>query len=453
MEPSSSSSSSVASVKAASQRRTISQDEATFLKLGGAAIVKNTKVLRRATLNSTVSHLNLLKYNGVFVDKLDASVHLNDLLDGLRTRKGKKLSPGYKLQIGNTLRKALNNEASYDPLKYRIADSEERRREPDPTLSDELRIIIDYAAICAQESLEQNSIVNLSMYDACLAILFTVSACMRIDEILQLTVNDMFRMLAGKPIYVNTKSRRTEKQIICNDLLSSLICTVIINREKSKRAAITTDNNMAKVPKSRLIGEKRIILTSDSQLYRSLRELSRYAGVRIDKLGFNKFRKFMVTELALHGKSQIAKFMNSHRQLKTTVDSYYIGRLPQMQRMQAKIVTDGSSSVSSAAGKNVSGAGKDNNNDKTYILNQNLMQQRKLQQTIAADDEPMMTNEEDAEGEAGNISGIDKMPSSPIQREESLHYELQNAVNYDNNAGFETPPPSNAPQNWNTSDY
>lgn len=82
-----------------------------------------------------------------------------------------------------------------------------------------------------------------------------------------------------------------------------------------------------------------VLITSVSQLRRSLKQLAVSFSVNVPNLGFNKFRKYMTSLLVDAGNHSLAQFINSHRNMDTTLTNYDVGTKQSMEKTLNTIMT------------------------------------------------------------------------------------------------------------------
>lgn len=301
----------------------------------GAASSFDPSKLSGATVESMVSHINLLKRNNVPITKAALTADPVRLLDSLVTSKGKKLAPLYKLQIAATLRRMYPNDVSVDLRKYSRARESKVSRVSSRPFMQAMRRIIDAASAVLRQAYFEDDIGDLAMYDTALVVLLSSCTSMRVSELYQLKTADMDTIRRNEPVVVHSKGARGGKRrmISPNDLLLAVLDAVREQREKAVRAATDTmANNRSPHYKSQRIAADRILLTSISHMRRKLKEMAASFGVRIaDKdrpddhtMGFNAFRKYITTILVEGGGHAVAQAINNHTSLDTTLSNYHV---------------------------------------------------------------------------------------------------------------------------------
>lgn len=307
----------------------------------GAASSFDPSKLSSATVESMVSHINLLKRNKVPITKQALTADPIRLLDSLVTSKGKKLTPLYKLQIAATLRRMYPDAISVDLRKYNRARENKVSRVSSQPFMQAMRRIIDAASAVIKQAYVEDEISDLAKYDTALVVLLSSCTSMRVSELYQLKTTDIDTIRRHEPIVVHSKGARGGKRRVIspNDLLLTVLDAVQAQREKAVRAATDTmANNRSPQYKSQRIAANCILLTSISHMRRKLKELAASFGVRIkdvdgsaDKnepdghtMGFNAFRKYITTILVEGGGHTVAQAINNHTSLNTTLSNYHI---------------------------------------------------------------------------------------------------------------------------------
>lgn len=308
----------------------------------GAASSFDPSKLSSATVESMVSHVNLLKRNKVPINKQALTADPVRLLDSLVTTKGKKLTPLYKLQIAATLRRMYPNDISIDLRKYNRARESKVSRVSSQPFMQAMRRIIDAASAVLKQAYVEEDISDLAKYDTALVVLLSSCTSMRVSELYQLKTTDIDTIRRNEPVVVRSKGSRgggKRRVISPNDLLLTVLNTIQEQREKAVRAATDTlVNNRSPQYKAQRIAADYILLTSISHMRRKLKEIAASFGVRIkdvdgsaDKndpdghtMGFNAFRKYITTVLVEGGGHTVAQAINNHTSLNTTLSNYHI---------------------------------------------------------------------------------------------------------------------------------
>lgn len=315
----------------------------TLMDIGAASSFDPSR-LSSATVESMVSHINLLKRNNVPITKEALTADPVRLLDSLVTGKGKKLTPLYKLQIVATLRRMYPKDVSVDTRKYSRARENKVSRVSSLPFMQAMRRIIDAASAVLRQAYIEDVVSDLAKYDTALVVLLSSCTSMRVSELYQLKTADIDTIRRNEPVVVRSKGSLGGKRrtISPNDLLLTVLNTVQKQRAKAVRAANETlANNRAPQYKAQRIAGDYILLTSVSHMRRKLKEIAATFGVRINDavagggstnkndpdvhtMGFNAFRKYITTILVEGGGHTVAQAINKHTNLNTTLSNYHV---------------------------------------------------------------------------------------------------------------------------------
>lgn len=303
----------------------------------GAASSYDPGKLSSATVESMVSHINLLKRNDVPITKAALTADPVRLLDSLVTSKGKRLTPLYKLQIAATLRRMYPNDFSIDTRKYNAARKSATTRVSSQPFMQAIRKIIDAASVVVKQAYVETEIEDLATYDTSLVVLLSSCTSMRVSELYQLKTTDIETIRRNEPVVVHSKGALAGRRRVIspNDLLLAVLVAVQEQRVKAERAATNSlaMNRSPRYKANRLNGGF-ILLTSISHMRRKLKEIAATFGVHLrtgemdesdgHTLGFNAFRKYITTMLVDGGGHTVARVINNHTNLNTTLSNYHI---------------------------------------------------------------------------------------------------------------------------------
>lgn len=302
----------------------------------GAASSFDPLRLSSATVESMVSHVNLLKRNNVPITKEALTADPVRLLDSLVTGKGKRLTPLYKLQIAATLRRMYPNDVSIDLRKYNTARKSKATRVSSQPFMQAIRRIIDAASVIVKQAYVQDEIDDLATYDTALVVLLSSCTSMRVSELYQLKIADMETIRRNEPVVVHSKGARAGRRRVIspNDLLLTVFSAVQEQREKAERSAANSlATNRSPRYKAQRVSAHFILLTSVSHMRRKLKEIAASFGVHLadgpnepdgHTMGFNAFRKYITTMLVDGGGHTVAQSINNHTNLNTTLSNYHI---------------------------------------------------------------------------------------------------------------------------------
>lgn len=304
----------------------------------GAASSFDPRRLSSATVESMVSHINLLKRNEVPITKAALTADPVRLLDTLVTSKGKRLTPLYKLQIAATLRRMYPNDVSIDLRKYNVARKSKATRVSSQPFMQAVRRIIDAASVIIKQAYVEDEIDDLATYDTALVVLLSSCTSMRVSELYQLKITDIDTIRRNEPVVVHSKGARAGRRRVIspNDLLLTVFAAVQEQREKAQRAAANSlATNRSPRFKAQRVSSHFILLTSVSHMRRKLKEIAASFGVHLSfadgvnepdghTMGFNAFRKYITTMLVDGGGHTVAQAINNHTNLNTTLSNYHV---------------------------------------------------------------------------------------------------------------------------------
>lgn len=300
-----------------------------------------------STKRSMMSHLKLLReYNNIPITRDALLSNPTNLLTSLVDRKGEKLKFNYQRQIAMTIKRLFPND-NVDLRKFinrpvagsaaeddNGATSGSGRFNNDVFIS-EAKTIVNHAVEQLKE-MEKNWPIELDvgLLDTYIAILLTVSTSMRINELRQLRVDPHFQQMRNNmDIAVATKGRGTTlRHISLNSLLLSTISYVERTRgrvERSINEKILQHLTAKKVGDSQRarLSKKFVLVSSEDFMRKKLHNIAALLNMTIVNsraFGFNVFRKLITSLLVDHNQLNMARNMNNHSNLDTTLQHYNI---------------------------------------------------------------------------------------------------------------------------------
>lgn len=296
-----------------------------LIELGINSTFDPTK-LSKSTLTSSLSHINLLKRNNVSLDESTLAYNTIELLDSLKDTTGKPLSAAYKRQIGMTI-KRMFPERLINLDKYNRERA--KTRKPNTRLASEnvveaLKQMIDRASLIIKNVYNLIEINDLAMYDACLAIILSISTSLRINEIHQLKLVHFIRIQNSEPVDIVSKTNRNSRVITPNNMLLSVFEAIIAQRNKVRQALVLKKTESSSQIQIKRYNQGYVIINSIDYLRKKLKELSASLLIKEQSLGFNLFRKYITSELVEGGGHLVAQSMNNHSSLNTTLTHYNV---------------------------------------------------------------------------------------------------------------------------------
>lgn len=297
-----------------------------------------------STKRSMISHLKLLnKYNNVAITREALLSNPAELLKNLVDRRGDKLNPNYQRQIAMTI-KRLFPEDNIDLRKFinKTNATTSSSSHDDGTKRFSNDGFISQAKKIVEHSMEQLKEIeknwpfelDVGMFDTYLAILLTVSTSMRINELRQLRIEPHFQQIRdNRDIAIATKGRGTSlRHISLNSLL--LTCTTYIERTRARVEKTINDKMRLRLTAKRVsqshrarVDKKYVLISSEDYMRKKLHAIAAMLNLTIinsQSFGFNVFRKLITTILVDHNQLSIAKNINAHSSLDTTLKHYNI---------------------------------------------------------------------------------------------------------------------------------
>lgn len=311
-------------------------ERAALMDLGTVATF-DPNALSPATLDSMSSHIRLLRRNGVPLTREALVANPYDMVSKLRDSKGKPLSSAYQRQILITVKHMFPEDSGAIKLpkrRRRRRDSDDEpfaterttivRAENDKFMTD-VRRMIERAAELIASVFHAPGVADLGMYDTCVAILLSCATSLRIHEISMLRMNHIRMIRDNMPIAIKSKARNNLRNIAMNSVLEMLFPAIESQRPKVARAVLDKpgDKPWNRPPVVRLEGGY-IVISSIDHMRKKLKTLAAAMAIPRETLGFNLFRSYIVTVLSDGGGHLVAKSLNNHGSLDTTMDNYHV---------------------------------------------------------------------------------------------------------------------------------
>lgn len=294
-----------------------------MLAIGAASTFDATK-LSNSTLRSTASHIKTLKRNNVALTEDSLTLNTVYMLDRLVDIHGKLLTDAYKRQIGLTIKRMYpQHDISLEPYN-KTRQRKSKTRMASEKFVTEIRMIRDETVNILNAVEKQRIIHDLGLYDTCLSILLTISTSLRINEILQLKLMHIPKIIANDPIGIKSKSSNNIRFIAPNDLLVNVFTTLQRQRSLVKQNIMQKKLDHASKFQMNRLESGYLIMSSEDYMRKKLHELSASLGIKSDILGFNVFRKHITSVLTSGGGHFIAQALNNHSSVNTTLDHYNV---------------------------------------------------------------------------------------------------------------------------------
>lgn len=301
-----------------------------LVRLGAITSIDVTR-LAPTTLSSILSHVRTLQRNGVEISRDSLGRDPIGTLNSLRDTKGRALSSDYKRQIGMTI-KRLYPDLRFNLSQYKVEAYNSETRRANPQYLEVARALLLHAArtLAIIDNTEGSISEQLSVYDTCVAILITSSTSLRIHEIYDLQMSHIAHIRRNEPISLRSKGGKTLRNVVPNELLLRVFAIVERNRDRcivgvrETRARAAVRSHYAD-----RVRDDYLILSSVDFMRKRLRELAASTGEIATRLGnrslgFNMFRSFVTTILSEGGGHEIARSLNNHSSVNTTLDHYTV---------------------------------------------------------------------------------------------------------------------------------
>lgn len=406
----------------------------------GAISTFDPKRLSYSTLQSVASHIRLLKRNHIVLTQQNFQHNTNRIINSLVDSHNKPLSTMYKRQIAITI-KRLFPASTINFNEYSTAGSQRKNqtRLATPAFFDSIRKIVDHSSLIVKETYNKQKIEDIGLYDASLAVLLTICTSLRINELLQLKLSHIPIILSDEPIMINSKGGSQTRNIAKNEILVSLFKTI-----QNQRHLVDSyvDNRIFDKVHEVQSGRLRngfIIMSSADYMRKKLHELASSMQITHQPLGFNSFRKFIVTMLIDGGGHQVAQSMNNHQSINTTLDNYNVVGPQLAEKTFAKIIPSqiNNDTTSSNTFQSSTTSGSSSNTFQSATTQQQSQQQYTQQQRLSTIPETPETTQ---------ATTMLLLPPPPV---------VQQTTYFNNNTNFENSNLSTRQQGFlrNTSGY
>lgn len=295
-----------------------------LLELGRLGSVDATK-LSPSTISCMLSHIRLLERNDIIISRNTLVGDTKKILDSLTDSRGQRLSLQYKRQILMTIKRMYPSD-NIDTGMYRDSRiARNKTRLSDNNFVEKIKNIVDRASYIVGEVYKNKGIDDLSMYDTCLCVLITCMTSLRIHEIRELKMSHINHLRQGIPLSIHTKGRSSLRTVTYSENLE-----MVLNAIELQRAYVeinindrVSDAKYTQIQRERLLQDY-IIITSDDFMRKKLREIAASLSLFVETLGFNVFRKYIVTVLVDKGGHEIAQSLNNHASVNTTLEHYNV---------------------------------------------------------------------------------------------------------------------------------
>lgn len=295
-----------------------------LLELGRLGSVDATK-LSPSTISCMLSHIRLLERNDITVSRNTLIGDTKKILDSLTDSRGNRLAVPYKRQILMTIKRMYPSDNIDTGMYKDTRITRNKTRLSDNNFVENIKKIVDRASHIVGEVYKNKGIDDLSIYDTCLCILITCMTSLRIHEIRELKMSHINQLRQGIPLSIHTKGRSSLRTVTYSENLE-----MVLNAIELQRAYVemnindrVSDAKYNQIQKQRLLQDY-VIITSDDFMRKKLREIAASLSLFMKTLGFNAFRKYIVTVLVDKGGHEIAQSLNNHASVNTTLEHYNV---------------------------------------------------------------------------------------------------------------------------------
>lgn len=305
----------------------------------GSISTFDPKRLSFATLQSVASHIRLLKRNNVILTPENFQRDGNKIINGLLDKNNKPLNVMYKRQIAITIKRLFPiSNINFNEYSTAGQNRKNKTRLAKPAFFESIKRIVDRASLIVKETYNKQRIEDLGLYDASLAVLLTICTSLRINEILQLKLADIPTILNDEPVMIYSKGGNQVRNIAKNEILVSLFKTI-----QNQRPLVESYVNNRIFDKIHELQEIRLnsgylLISSADYMRKKLHEMASSMQIKSQPLGFNSFRKFIVTMLIDGGGHEVAQSMNNHQSINTTLDNYNVVGPQLAENTYAKLI-------------------------------------------------------------------------------------------------------------------
>lgn len=301
-------------------------------RLGSSTTIDYTKI-SKSTMLSLMSHVKLLNKHNIDFDneglkKNGIVMTPNEIyrsLDNMRNSKNKLLTSDYKRQILISIKRAYRTIYKNLDLKRYPHKAYTTPKAANTEHMSSIKVLIEQAAKYTKNVNSDGKILDLGLYDVCLAIMITCSSSLRIAEIMQLNMSILEDIRQGRQASIQSKATHMPRIVPLNNVLSKTIDRIIKQRPyvmKLLNDQNDSINMYVEEYKLHRIKDDYVIISSLSTLRKKLREFATVVG--LNTVGFNDFRKFITTVLIDGGGHEVAKAMNNHSDIGTTIRHYSV---------------------------------------------------------------------------------------------------------------------------------
>lgn len=289
-----------------------------------SSLLRHRNQISNATFKKYKVYLRLFLRNGFVLN--DFTIDANSKINSLKGKNGNSLNISYKLSISLFIKKVVRN-TDVRPNEFQ---SMPMPLQNSTSNLDCAKQLIHQASDYMKQVLKDESI-NIYIYEPYIAMLFSFSTCLRINEIMNLKMKHLDLMEQSEMIPIKTKTSNTPIPIPLNHILNALISW--IKKTRNAYIKVLAQQHVKFIEDKRNIRYKNdfIILHSESFVRKCLTKIS-----KTPHISFNTFRKCITSHLVVKGAHRLAMRMNRHRKLDTTLQYYAVRTNDTLEKMYSE---------------------------------------------------------------------------------------------------------------------
>lgn len=326
-----------------------------LFKLGRAGAT-NPQMLAPSTIRSLQSHLATLERNNIELTEEALTHNIHNTLDRLVDIHGNRLKSSYKRQIGMSIKRLFPNAhidlSPYNDHRRIRGNLQQKTRLAKPDFTRNIRLIIEAASVYLRDTHQTKRIESLAMYDTCIAIILSCSTSLRIDELYQLNLSDLWKIQKNEPIVISSKRHQGVRMVASNNLLLDLIEGIVAMRPKVQLIIESRIDRAIRLKQIERFQRENVLITSIDFMRKKMHELAAANHINIPQLGFNSFRKYITTTLVEGGGHAVAQAMNNHTSLDMTLGHYNVLGPQALERTYTRLLNTSEQSQQQQSGLN-----------------------------------------------------------------------------------------------------
>lgn len=258
--------------------------------------IRNLYALAPNTFQTQKSHINLLRKYGYDIETLTES----QVLKLVQKMRQSNKSDSYISTVITTIRH-LRKDLNVNGQQFSLKRNNTRKIMSKALIDAIKNLIIDSVEFIKNGTITETNIEA----DVYLAVVLVFLTNLRINEVLQLTRQNLTDIYENRQVNIKIKKRSKPMQILKLDLLFKNLYPQLLrfadNYQRFDRLIKSDPSNMNKLIKQKIIGE---------------------TGEENKQMGLKIIRIFNTTQMINDGEVDLARVFNRHRDVQTTVENY-----------------------------------------------------------------------------------------------------------------------------------